>query len=53
MEQINIKVINDGGSPVATGHTTSATLSLSADMPEATSKKFKWISRSYSWCNVW
>ena len=33
-----LKVINDGGSPVATGHTTSATLSLSADMPEATSK---------------
>jgi predicted secreted protein len=33
-----LKVITDGGTLVTLGHTTSATLSLSNDMPEATSK---------------
>ena len=33
-----LKVITDGGTLAALGHTTSATLSLSVDMPEATSK---------------
>ena len=33
-----LKVISDGGTLVTLGHTTSATLSLSNDMPEATSK---------------
>ena len=33
-----LKVISDGGTLATLGHTTSATLSLSNDMPEATSK---------------
>lgn len=33
-----LKVIEDGGTLATQGHTTSATLSLSVDMPTATSK---------------
>lgn len=33
-----LKVSADGGTPVTIGHSTSASLSISADLPEATTK---------------
>jgi predicted secreted protein len=33
-----LKVIGDGGTPIVIGHSTSASLSLSNDLPEATTK---------------